>query len=63
MHFYFSLVFILRYHLYQDLILALCYAARDNLIFLQHWFTKFSEYKNNEFFITGESYAGKEPLC
>lgn len=32
--------------------------ARDNLIFLQHWFTKFSEYKNNEFFITGESYAG-----
>lgn len=32
--------------------------ARDNLVFLQHWFTKFSEYKNNEFFITGESYAG-----
>ncbi|XP_004513403.1 serine carboxypeptidase-like 45 [Cicer arietinum] len=32
--------------------------ARDNLIFLQHWFTKFSEYKNNDFFLTGESYAG-----
>lgn len=32
--------------------------ARDNLVFLQHWFTKFPEYKNNDFFITGESYAG-----
>ncbi|WJX31914.1 Serine carboxypeptidase-like 45 [Trifolium repens] len=32
--------------------------ARDNLVFLQHWFTKFQEYKNNDFFITGESYAG-----
>ncbi|XP_045824949.1 serine carboxypeptidase-like 45 [Trifolium pratense] len=32
--------------------------ARDNLVFLQHWFSKFQEYKNNDFFITGESYAG-----
>ncbi|XLS81933.1 hypothetical protein HN51_047764 [Arachis hypogaea] len=32
--------------------------ARDNLVFLQNWFTKFPEYKNNDFFITGESYAG-----
>ncbi|KAK7278978.1 hypothetical protein RJT34_24019 [Clitoria ternatea] len=32
--------------------------ARDNLVFLQHWFTKFPEFKNNDFFITGESYAG-----
>ncbi|XP_027189621.2 serine carboxypeptidase-like 45 [Cicer arietinum] len=32
--------------------------ARDNLVFLQQWFTKFSHYKNNEFFITGESYTG-----
>jgi serine carboxypeptidase-like clade 2 len=32
--------------------------ARDNLVFLQHWFTKFQEYRNNDFFITGESYAG-----
>ncbi|MED6123495.1 Serine carboxypeptidase-like 45 [Stylosanthes scabra] len=32
--------------------------ARDNLVFLQNWFTKFPEYKSNDFFITGESYAG-----
>ncbi|XP_019429723.1 PREDICTED: serine carboxypeptidase-like 45 isoform X1 [Lupinus angustifolius] len=32
--------------------------AKDNLVFLQNWFTKFPEYTNNEFFITGESYAG-----
>ncbi|WJX88177.1 hypothetical protein P8452_70289 [Trifolium repens] len=32
--------------------------ARDNLLFLQGWFKKFPKYKNNDFFITGESYAG-----
>ncbi|KAE9612495.1 hypothetical protein Lal_00033256 [Lupinus albus] len=32
--------------------------AKDNLVFLKHWFTKFPEYTNNDFFITGESYAG-----
>ncbi|KAK7290761.1 hypothetical protein RIF29_05424 [Crotalaria pallida] len=32
--------------------------AWDNLVFLQRWFTEFPEYSNNEFFITGESYAG-----
>ncbi|XP_061353077.1 serine carboxypeptidase-like 45 isoform X1 [Gastrolobium bilobum] len=32
--------------------------AKDNLVFLQNWFSRFPEYKNNDFFITGESYAG-----
>ncbi|KAA8517336.1 hypothetical protein F0562_017658 [Nyssa sinensis] len=32
--------------------------AQDNLVFLKHWFDKFPEYKNRDFFITGESYAG-----
>lgn len=32
--------------------------ARDNLVFLQRWFVEFPEYSNNNFFITGESYAG-----
>ncbi|PKI57859.1 hypothetical protein CRG98_021762 [Punica granatum] len=30
----------------------------DNLVFLQRWFVKFPQYKNNSLFITGESYAG-----
>ncbi|XP_068312932.1 serine carboxypeptidase-like 45 isoform X2 [Pyrus communis] len=32
--------------------------ARDNIEFLQHWFDEFPAYKNRDFFITGESYAG-----
>ncbi|XP_052172374.1 serine carboxypeptidase-like 45 [Diospyros lotus] len=32
--------------------------ARDSLVFLEHWFSQFPEYKNREFFITGESYGG-----
>ncbi|KAL4607421.1 hypothetical protein ACB092_09G172700 [Castanea dentata] len=32
--------------------------AQDNLIFLQNWLAKFPEYQDNDFFITGESYAG-----
>ncbi|XP_042484113.1 serine carboxypeptidase-like 45 isoform X2 [Macadamia integrifolia] len=32
--------------------------ARDNLVFLQHWYAKFPEYRNRDLFITGESYAG-----
>lgn len=31
--------------------------ARDVLIFLQGWVTKFQKYQNSDFFITGESYA------
>ncbi|KAK7244579.1 hypothetical protein RIF29_39403 [Crotalaria pallida] len=32
--------------------------ARDNLVFLQCWFNKFPQYKHNDLFLTGESYAG-----
>ncbi|CAN4098317.1 unnamed protein product [Withania somnifera] len=32
--------------------------ARDNVVFLQRWFNKFPQYKNNNLFLTGESYAG-----
>ncbi|XP_074318420.1 serine carboxypeptidase-like 45 [Silene latifolia] len=31
--------------------------AKDNLVFLQKWLTKFFEYKKSDLFITGESYA------
>ncbi|MCD7466655.1 Serine carboxypeptidase-like 45 [Datura stramonium] len=32
--------------------------ARDNVVFLQRWFDKFPQYRNNNLFLTGESYAG-----
>lgn len=32
--------------------------ARDNLVFLKHWFVKFPQYRHRDLFITGESYAG-----
>uniref|UniRef100_A0A6N2KD36 Carboxypeptidase n=1 Tax=Salix viminalis TaxID=40686 RepID=A0A6N2KD36_SALVM len=32
--------------------------ARDNLVFLRRWFVKFPQYKQRDFFIAGESYAG-----
>ncbi|KAK3011592.1 hypothetical protein RJ639_011427, partial [Escallonia herrerae] len=34
------------------------YKAQDNLVFLERWFNKFPEYKNRDFLIIGESYAG-----
>ncbi|KAK1427013.1 hypothetical protein QVD17_15695 [Tagetes erecta] len=32
--------------------------ASDNLAFLESWFEKYPVYKNRDFYITGESYAG-----
>ncbi|GER43600.1 serine carboxypeptidase-like protein [Striga asiatica] len=32
--------------------------AKDNYVFLLNWFERFSEYKDREFYIAGESYAG-----
>ncbi|KAJ8770465.1 hypothetical protein K2173_017956 [Erythroxylum novogranatense] len=32
--------------------------AQDNLVFLQNWFDRYPQYKNRDFYITGESYAG-----
>uniref|UniRef100_A0A1J3HAH6 Carboxypeptidase n=1 Tax=Noccaea caerulescens TaxID=107243 RepID=A0A1J3HAH6_NOCCA len=32
--------------------------AQDSLAFLINWFTEFPEFRSNEFYITGESYAG-----
>lgn len=32
--------------------------ASDNLVFLQRWLEKFPQYKSNDLYIAGESYAG-----
>ncbi|KAB2012983.1 hypothetical protein ES319_D09G126800v1 [Gossypium barbadense] len=32
--------------------------ARDNFVFLERWLLMFPQYKNRDFYITGESYAG-----
>ncbi|KAG9144206.1 hypothetical protein Leryth_021874 [Lithospermum erythrorhizon] len=32
--------------------------ARDNIVFLKQWLNKYPQYKNRDFYITGESYAG-----
>jgi hypothetical protein len=34
------------------------FAAEDNLAFILGWYAKFPEYKKNEFYLTGESFAG-----
>lgn len=34
------------------------FAADDNLKFIVNWLEEFPQYKNSDFFITGESYAG-----
>jgi len=39
------------------------YTARDNLLFLQGWFSRFPMYRSSDFFITGESYAGSKFFC
>lgn len=40
------------------LLVSIC-KARDNLVFLQRWFTRFPHYKSRDLYIAGESYAGK----
>jgi len=34
------------------------FTAQDNLAFTLGWFEKFPEYKKNELYLTGESFAG-----
>ena len=35
-----------------------CDTAKDALIFLIRWMSRFPQYKHREFYIAGESYAG-----
>ena len=35
-------------------------AAKDTYTFLVNWFRRFPQYKSHDFYISGESYAGKE---
>ncbi|XP_058727595.1 serine carboxypeptidase-like 45 isoform X1 [Vicia villosa] len=35
------------------------FAARDNLVFLHHWFDEFSHYKSNDLYIGGEKNAAR----
>jgi hypothetical protein len=33
-------------------------AAKDSLVFLTKWLERFPQYKERDFYLTGESYAG-----
>lgn len=44
---------------YVELTILGGYAAEDNLQFLLVWLEKYPEYKKNDFYLLGESYAGK----
>ena len=35
-----------------------CDTAKDALVFLIRWMSRFPQYKHREFYIAGESYAG-----
>lgn len=41
-----------------DFMLWSNFQARDNFVFLERWLVMFPQYKNRDFYITGESYAG-----
>lgn len=50
---------ILPLKIFSQVCLSVCVAAQDALMFLIHWMSRFPQYKNREFYISGESYAGK----
>lgn len=50
---------ILPLSMFSRVCLSVCVAAQDALVFLIHWMSRFPQYKNREFYISGESYAGK----
>lgn len=41
----------------------LLFVAQDSLAFLLKWFERFPQYKGRDFYITGESYAGRSNFC
>lgn len=43
----------------QNHFLNLVSTADDAYIFLVNWFKRFPQYKSHDFYVTGESYAGK----
>lgn len=42
-----------------ELLILFCIAAADSLQFLLNWFERYPQYKGRDFYISGESYAGK----